>query len=176
MPRLIDGRAIADDRYTLLREAAALSDVPDGVPVIVPLSLWLERRGALIARGEAGVWLAPADHPGALADDLIRLPVIAIDFPQFTDGRGYSHARLLRDRYRYRGELRAIGDIQRDQLYYLAQCGFDAFLIPDSRDAQDALNGFADFSDGYQATSARTPWFRRRELADAPGDVRMPCG
>ena len=81
MPRLIKGRSIADDRYTLLREAAALSDVPDGVPVIVPLALWLERRGALVARGEAGVWLAPADHPGALVDDLGRLPVIAIDFP-----------------------------------------------------------------------------------------------
>ncbi len=67
-----------------------------------------------------------------------------------------------------RGELRAIGDIQRDQLYYLAQCGFDAFLIPDSRDADDALNGFADFSDGYQATSVRAPWFRRRQLATAP--------
>lgn len=174
MPRLIKSRSLADDRYMLLRDAAALSDVPDGLPVIVPLALWLERRGALIARGEAGVWLAPADHPGALAEDVARLPVIAIDFPQFTDGRGYSHARLLRDRYHYDGELRAIGDIGRDQLYYLAQCGFDAFLIPDSRDAQDALNGFADFSDGYQATSARTPWFRRRELAGAPGDIRMP--
>jgi uncharacterized protein (DUF934 family) len=130
----------------------------------------------LIARGEAGAWLAPADHPGALVEDLARLPVIAIDFPQFTDGRGYSHARQLRDRYRYGGELRAIGDIGRDQLYYLAQCGFDAFLIPDSRDAQDALNGFADFSDGYQATSARTPWFRRRRPAVASSDVSIPRG
>lgn len=176
MPRLIKGRSIADDRYTLLREAAALSDVPDGVPVIVSLALWLERRGALLARGEAGVWLAPADPLGALVEDLARLPVIAIDFPQFTDGRGYSRARELRDRYRYGGELRAIGDIGRDQLYYLAQCGFDAFLIPDSRDAQDALNGFADFSDGYQATSARTPWFRRRQPAVAADDVAMPRG
>lgn len=175
MPRLIRNCAIADDRYTLLREAAALTDMPDGVPVIVPLALWIERRGALIARGETGVWLAPADHPGALMEDLARLRVIAIDFPQFTDGRGYSHARLLRDRYRYTGELRAIGDIQRDQLYYLAQCGFDAFLIPDSRDADDALNGFADFSDGYQATATRAPWFRRRQLAATPGDVWMPC-
>jgi len=176
MPRLIKGRSIADDGYALLREAAALSDVPDGIPVIVPLMLWLERRAALVARGEAGVWLAPADDPGALAEDVNRLPVIAIDFPQFTDGRGYSLARQLRDRYRYGGELRAVGDIGRDQLYYLAQCGFDAFLIPDARDAQDALNGFADFSDGYQATSARTPWFRRRQPAVAGGDVSMPSG
>ena len=176
MPRLIKHRALADDRYVLLREAASLADVPDSVPVIVPLALWLERRAALIARGETGVWLAPADHPGALTDDIRWLPVIAVDFPQFTDGRGYSHARLLRERYGYPGELRAIGDIQRDQLYYLAQCGFDAFVIPDGRDAHDALNGFADFSDGYQATVTRAPWFRRRQLAaTTPGDVWFPC-
>jgi uncharacterized protein (DUF934 family) len=176
MPRLIKDRAVAEDRNRLLREAASLDDVPDGVPVIVPLSLWLERRSALIARGDAGVWLAPADHPGALADDVERIPVIAIDFPQFTDGRGYSHARLLRERYHYTGELRAIGDVGRDQLYYLSQCGFDAYAIPDDRDVEDARNAFADFSDGYQATTARAPWVRRRQAAATPGDVWVPCG
>ena len=65
MSRLIRNRTIVDDRYTLLREAASLADVPDGVPVIVPLALWMERRAALIARGEAGVWLAPGDDPTA---------------------------------------------------------------------------------------------------------------
>lgn len=175
MPQLIRNRALADDRYTLLRAAASLGDLPDGVPVIVPLALWLERRAALIARGETGVWLAPADDPAALTDDVHRLPLIAIDFPQFTDGRGYSHARLLRERYRFAGELRAIGDIQRDQLYYLAQCGFDAFAIPDTKDARDALNGFLDFSDGYQATATRVPWFHRRQHSAVPGDVWFPC-
>lgn len=174
MPRLIRNRAIVDDPYTLLRDAASLADIPDGSPVIVPLALWLSRRAALIARGEAGVWLAPAEHPAALADDVHRLPLIAIDFPQFTDGRGYSHARLLRERYRYAGELRAIGDIGRDQLYYLAQCGFDAFAIPDSRDAEEALRSFADFSDGYQATATRAPWFGRRHAVASPGDVWFP--
>ncbi len=175
MPQLIRNRSLVDDRYVLVRDAASLADLPDGVPVIVPLSFWLEWRGALIARGETGVWLAPADHPGALADDVERLPVIAIDFPQFTDGRGYSHGRLLRERYHYAGELRAIGDVARDQLYYLGQCGFDAFLIPDGRDAGAALSAFADFSDGYQSTTARAPWFRRRQAAATPGDVWFPC-
>ena len=175
MPRLIRNRAIVDDRYALLREAATLAEVPDGQPVIVPLALWLERRAALIARGEAGVWLAPTDPPGALAGDVHRLPVIAVDFPKFSDGRGYSHARMLRERYRYPGELRAIGDVQRDQLYYLAQCGFDAFEIPDSRDAEDALSGFVDFSDGYQATAIRSPWFRRRQRGALP-DMGFPPG
>jgi uncharacterized protein (DUF934 family) len=173
MPRLIRNREIVDDRYALLREAALLDPLLDGVPVIVPLALWRARRAALIARGEAGVWLAPADDPAALADDVHRLPVIAIEFPQFTDGRGYSHARLLRERHRYAGELRAIGDIQRDQLHYLEQCGFDAFLLADGKDVDDALNGFADFSDGYQATVTRTPWFHRRQRS--VNDVRSPC-
>jgi len=177
MPRLIKQRALAPEDYLLLRDARSLTDIPDAVRALVPLALWTERRGALIARGEIGVWLAPADDPSALAVDLPHLPVIAIDFPQFTDGRGYSLARLLRDRYRYVGELRAIGDVGRDQLYYLAQCGFDAFLIPDGRDAEAALASFNDFSDGYQATAARTPWFRRRQEAAAhPVDVPFPCG
>jgi uncharacterized protein (DUF934 family) len=174
MPRLIRNRTLVDDPYTLLREATSLADIPDGVPVIVPLTLWIERRAALIARGEAGVWLAPADDPRALADDVHRTPLIAIDFPRFTDGRGYSHARLLRERYRYRGELRAIGDIGRDQLYYLAQCGFDAFAIPDARNAEDALRGFADFANGYHAAAARMPWLARGR-ATATADNRFPC-
>ena len=175
MPRLIRNRALAEDRYTLLRDAATLADVPDGVPIIVPLALWSERRVALIARGETGVWFGPADDLGALAADVARLAVIAIDFPQFTDGRGYSHARLLRERFGYAGELRAIGDVGRDQLYYLAQCGFDAFAIPDGRDAAAAIAAFADFSDGYQATFSRTPWFRRRQVATAVANACVSC-
>ena len=174
MPQLIKSRALTDDGFTLVRDVAAPAELPDGVPVIVPLSLWLAHRGALIARGDVGVWLAPADHPGAIADDIERLQVIAIDFPQFTDGRGYSNARLLRERYHYEGELRAVGDIGRDQLYYLAQCGFDAFVIPEGRDARGALAAFADFSDGYQSTTARTPWFRRRHVATSRSDVALP--
>jgi uncharacterized protein (DUF934 family) len=173
MPRLISRHEIVEDRYALLREAATLDALPDGQPVIVPLALWVARRAALIARGEVGVLLAPADDPPVLADDVHRLPVIAIDFPAFTDGRGYSHARLLRERYRYAGELRAIGDIQRDQLYYLAQCGFDAFVIPDGKDAGDALHGLRDFSDGYQASATRVPWFHRRRAATV-GAVPFP--
>ena len=165
MPQLIKHRRLAHDDYVLVRDAASLADVPDGVAVIVPLALWLERRSAFVARGETGVWLAPTDDPASLVPDLLHLPLIGIDFPQFTDGRGYSHARLLRQRHHYRGELRAIGDVGRDQIYYLTQCGFDAFLIPDGRNAEDALAGFDDLSDGYQASATRTPWFRRRQAA-----------
>ena len=99
--------------------------------------------------------------------------MIAVNFPQFTDGRGYSTARLLRERYGWKGELRAIGDIQRDQLYYLSRCGFDAFLLNDGLDAaqgdslrsvQNALSAFNDFSEAYQTSADQpVPLFRRRE-------------
>ena len=171
MPQLIKRGVLVDDAYMLLREAGSLADLPEATPVIVPLSLWTIARAVLIARGDAGVWLASTDDPAALASDLRLLPVIAIDFPKFTDGRGYSIGRLLRERYAYRGELRAIGDIQRDQLYYLRQVGFDAFGVRDDKDAADALRAFRDFSDGYQVTAVRTPWFRRRAAQTPPGDA-----
>jgi len=143
MPKLIRERSIVDDGYALLRNATSIADLPDGVPVIVPLPLWIERRAALIARGEAGVWLAPADDPAALADDVHRLPVIAIDFPKLADHRGCSHARVLRDRFRYANELRAIGDVRRERLDDLVQCGFDAFAISDARVGADARPALA---------------------------------
>jgi len=169
MPQLIKDRALREDRWTLVREPEAA--LPAG-PAIVPLATWKAQREALLARGEVGVWLAPAEDPADLATDLARLPLVAVDFPQFTDGRGYSTARLLRQRYGFKGELRAIGDIQRDQLAYLVQCGFDAFAIRDGKDARDALAGLGDFSDGYQLTEARLPWFRRRAHAGVAGGSR----
>ena len=171
MPTLIRDRAVAEDRFALARDARTLDDVPAG-EVIVPLALWLARRAALIARGDAGVLLAPADDPAAIADDVARLPVIAIDFPAFTDGRGLSIARLLRERYRYRGELRAVGDVQRDQLFALTQCGFDAFLLKEGRDPVEALASFADFDSVYAPTTrAPQPWFRRRVAGAIDADL-----
>src|SRR4029453_5859341 len=90
MPRLIKRGAVIDDGYALLREAPSITDVPEATQVIVPLALWNAARAVLIARGDAGVWLAPSDDPAAIATDVKLIPVIAIDFPKFTDGRGYS--------------------------------------------------------------------------------------
>lgn len=107
--------------------------------------------------------LEPGDDPGALAGSLERLTVVAVNFPKFGDGRGYSIARLLRERYGYRGELRAVGQVARDHLYFMAQCGFDAFQLREGEDPQEALAAFNDFSEAYQASVARPqPLFRRR--------------
>jgi len=163
MPRLIKDGAIAEDSWTLLRDALAPSDLPAGVPTIVPLALWRIEHDALAARGEIAVWLKPDDDPESLADDVATLPLIAVDFPKFSDGRGYSIARLLREKHRFAGELRAIGDVLRDQLYYLRQCGFNAFAVRADKDLDDALKGLRDFSENYQATVERpVPLFRRR--------------
>src|SRR5687768_6259847 len=117
MPKLIKNQAVVDDSWTVLRDATSLADIPANGAVVVPLGLWLAHRDALLARGDVGVWLAPKDDPADLVPDLPALSVVAVDFPKFGDGRGYSIARLLRDRYGYRAELRAIGDVLRDQLY-----------------------------------------------------------
>jgi len=163
MPLLIKDRAVTADTWALLRTAASLADLPENGSVIVPLKLWLQQRVTLSARGNVGVWLAPTDDPAMLADDIATLPLIAVDFPQFTDGRGYSTARLLREKYAFKAELRAVGDVLRDQLYYLAASGFNAFALHADRDPQEALKAFGDFSDNYQATVAQPlPHFSRR--------------
>jgi uncharacterized protein (DUF934 family) len=131
--------------------------------VIVPFTLWRTQREALLAHdGRTGVWLEPSEDPADLAALPPLPPLIAVRFPLFNDGRGYSTARLLRERYGFRGELRAIGDVLRDQLFELARCGFDAFALRADQDAQAALAAFGDFSEAYQAAVDRGPLFARR--------------
>jgi uncharacterized protein (DUF934 family) len=109
------------------------------------------------------VVLQPTDDPRALAERLPGLKLIAVNFPKYGDGRGYSIARLLRERYGYKGELRAIGVVARDHLQLMAQCGFDSFQLREGEDAQAALAALGDFSEAYQATAAQpVPLFRRR--------------
>ena len=143
-----------------------LSRLPGG-PILVPLAVWKERRGELLARDEpVGVWLNADDEPAELAPDLERLPQIAVHFPKFSDGRGFSAGTLLRTRYGFRGELRAFGDVGRDHLFYLARCGFDVFRLGGQRDPLDALAAFGDFSLRYQGSvDDPVPLFRKRAAA-----------
>lgn len=128
--------------------------VPPEGERLVPLAQW---------NGEPGVLLGPADDPAALEGRFGVLSVIAIEFPHFTDGRGYSIARLLRERHGYKGEVRAVGEVLRDNLFYLSRCGFDSFEVSDASKLEEALEGLSDFSEGYQASVERPqPLFRRR--------------
>jgi len=163
MAQIIRHRAVIQDNWQLL-EQGSIGALPFSGDVIVPLDLWAAERDALSFRlGRVGVWLEADADPAAIAPDLARLEVIAVRFASFTDGRGYTLARLLRERYGYRGELRAIGDVQRDQLYYLSRCGFDAFALRADQNPQQALTAFNDFSEAYQVSVERPdPLFRRR--------------
>ena len=168
---LIKDRRRARDHWQWLEAGAdgAVTQLPESGNVIVPLAAWRASRGQLLARGSGiGVWLAGDDDPSELAPDLKHLNLIAVQFTSFTDGRGYSIARLLRQRYGWAGELRAIGDVQRDQLFYLARCGFDAFVMREGENVDEALAALDDFGEAYQAGVDRPlPLFRRRAQAPA---------
>ena len=156
------GAVVERDPWRFLEHDAA---IPATGAVAVPLAAWLAQREALLARNDpVGVWLEPDEDPARAAGDLQRLALVAIRFPRFTDGRGYSTATLLRGRHGFAGQLRAIGDVGRDQLYFLRRCGFDAFSLAPHRDPQAALEGLNAFSVSYQgAVDDPRPLFRRRE-------------
>ena len=142
---IIKNRQVVQDDWQVLKlqegETAESVSVPAG-KIIVPLKVW-QAQAVLRTRGDIGVWLASDERPEALKDDVAGLPVIAVDFPKFADGRGYSIAYNLRARLDYRGELRAIGDVLRDQLFYMQRVGFDAFATRPDRNIHDALKAEA---------------------------------
>jgi uncharacterized protein (DUF934 family) len=166
MAVLIKQRRVVADTWRLLKPGAdgALPAVPERGDAIVPLALWVARRADLLAYpGRLGVWLDSHEDPAAIAPDLGRFEVVAVNFPKFGDGRGYSIARLLRERHGYGGELRAIGEVARDLLFYMAGCGFDAFALREGENVEEAIAAFSDFSETYQASVAQPlPLFRRR--------------
>jgi len=157
MARLIkDGALVSDDWTRLGADVETDATLPAG-KLIVPLRLWETRRAELLARGEPlGIWLDSSEHPEAAADALAHVQLVAINFPVFSDGRGYSYARLLREKFGFAGELRAIGDVLRDQLFLLRRCGFDSFEIRADRDPADALASLGDFRHVYQSATVDT--------------------
>lgn len=170
MALIIKNREIVEDTWQVVRAAedGALPEIaalPAG-KVLVPLALWQAGRDALVAsrgKDELGVWLAPDSEPAEIAGDFDKIALIGIDFPVFRDGRGYSIARLLRERFGYQGELRAIGDVLRDQLRFYERCGFDAYALRADKDINDALKAFTEFTVQYQgAFDEPSPLFRRR--------------
>ena len=166
MATLIRDRRIVADSWRLLSRGPAgeLPELPAAGKVIVPLPLWLERREDFLAHpARIGLWLDSSEGPESVAGWVDRFPVIAVNFPKFGDGRGYSIARLLRERHGFKGELRAIGDVLLDHLYFMEQCGFNAFALREDQDPKAALSVFGTFSDGYQTSVLRpAPLFRRR--------------
>ena len=164
--KLTDGQfSLVEDPYT------HVSDDEDLVrgDLIISLTRFQSEGERLLSEGRAvGVRLEPAEEVEVLAYDLPRIAVVAVAFPKFNDGRAYTAARLLRERYGFKGEIRAIGDVLRDQFFFMQRCGFDTIQPKAGKysDAQleESLASLKDFSAPYQAAIDQPePLFRRAQ-------------
>lgn len=150
MPRrLLRDRQIVIDEWLYVAEAAAGA----GAPLIVTFDQWKMEPDTWIARGgPLGVVLSPAHKVEDLARDLENFSLVAAEFSGPGEGRGYTQARLLRERWNFKGELRATGYVHRDQLFFMARCGFNSFELPEA-DIEDAYGAFSTFSAAYQPSN-----------------------
>lgn len=166
MAILINTTEKIPDHWTLIQSASGpeVFSALRGRKALLPLELFLSDEEAAAAQFSAiGVWLDSHQTLDKLEDRLSSLPIIALNFPVFSDGRAYSLARRLRRDLGYTGEIRAIGDVLRDQLCFLERCGFDSFALRSDQDPDECLKAFNDFSTSYTATAVNdTPLFRRR--------------
>ena len=145
---LIKDGQLVDDAFVYIDDDATL---PADGAVIVTLERWQSSRAALLQRAEpVGLRLRSDQPPELIGSGLEKLAVVALEFPAFRDGRAYSYARLLRDKYDYRGELRAIGDVLLEQLHFMVRTGIDAFEIQSEDPKGDFEIAAADFSVWYQ--------------------------
>ena len=159
MPRrLLRDRQIVADEWLYSAEAAGNALAP----LIVTVAEWLNDRETWLARGSRlGLQIAPAHKLESLVQDLGFFTLIAAEFPGPADGRGYTQGRLLRERFDFKGELRATGYVRRDQLFFLARCGFNSFELPEA-DIEDAMSALSTFSAAYQPSNDRGLKFKLR--------------
>lgn len=150
---LIKNGAAADDSWTT---ALTPDELGNTGPLIVTLELWQAHRERLLGRnGPLGIRLASNQAPDLIAGDLHRLDLVALEFPKFADGRAYSHARLLRERHGFDGELRAVGNVLRDQLLFMVRCGFDSFEVADDRPLDGWEAALSEIDIVYQPAADR---------------------
>lgn len=166
MPEIItqDG-SIKQDNWVLVSrpEEGETLALPEDQPALIPMDIWLDDPAAFKHEPGLGIWLESHDEPERLEGVVNELPLIAVNFPKFSDGRGYSTARLLRERLGYRNELRAVGDVLLDQLQFMKRCGFDSYALRPDKDINKAARCLNFFSQAYQAaTDTDIPLFRRR--------------
>lgn len=165
MPKLIKDKQVVEDLWQLVEDKSIddAANLPEG-DILIPLQVWLSCKDKLSdSSNSIAVWLDSDEHPSELIEDSESIAFIAINFPVFADGRGYSYATLLRQRYNYQGEIRAIGDVLRDQLFYMRRCGFDTFVMREQDRSDEALESLNDFNDTYQSSASNPqPLFQRR--------------
>jgi uncharacterized protein (DUF934 family) len=158
--QIIKDREIVEDNWTHLDDEAELA----AGNISVSLARWQEQHETLAHHeGGLGIRLSGDDPLDEIVPDLEHFSLVVLLFPAFTDGRCYSYARLLRDRYGFKGEIRAQGDVLYDQLFYMSQCGINSFELANPNRLTNAIKAFDDFSESYQTTALRPePLYRRR--------------
>jgi uncharacterized protein (DUF934 family) len=158
MRHILRQREWVEDNWRYLGEPAGEQD-----PLVVPFKEFranLDRwRGYA---GPLGVRVSPADKVEELAEDLARLGVVVVEFPTFSDGRGYSHGRVLRTRLKFDGELRATGVVKQDHIFFLARCGYDSFELAVDENVEEATRALQRFTVAYQPGAACVPIQRQR--------------
>jgi uncharacterized protein (DUF934 family) len=147
---IIKDQHISENNWQFIADDAPLADGD----ITVTLQRWTQDKAQLMKRSaKVGVRLAPVDLVDALSDDLSSISLIELNFPAFTDGRSFSQARLLRSRYGYLGEIRAVGNYMPDQVFYLHRVGVNAFEFNSAKDIDLAMSAVNDFSVRYQPST-----------------------
>jgi len=160
--KVINNRQIVDDSWQAIDDESNIKQLPDN-KIIISLAFWNKHKQSLTARDDAlGITLNPEDDVAEIAADLSSFALVVLQFPAFRDGRAYSQARNLRLHYDYQGEIRASGNVLRDQLAFMERVGFNSFEIDDHQDINDAINGFDEIEVKYQASSDESlPLYKR---------------
>ena len=150
MKALVKHGKLVDDPFVRIGDDESL---PDSGAILVSADRWQRDRSVLLDRGAPiGILLKSDQSPEAIAGDLERFVIVALEFPQFRDGRAYSYARMLRERFGFQGEIRAVGDVLMDQLHFMLRTGFDAFELGGEDPVATFEAAKADFTVWYQPT------------------------
>jgi len=159
---LVKGRTVVQDRWQHLEDADPL---PLSGPVTISWARWTAERDTINrAPAELGVRLPNTVTTAEIGAEAAKFGLIAVAFPSFSDGRAFSQARILRDRYGYIGEIRATGNVLRDQLQFMQRCGIDAFEMPERALEENWLAAFDEFDVFYQPAEDNRPWIARQRL------------
>ena len=171
MAEILKNGQAHNDNWQVLRPEVDADFGTVNVPAgqwLVPFALWQAQSTSLKSRNDIGVWLSPEDDLTAVAAEFAAWPLVAIDFPKFTDGRGYSIAWRLRNNHKYTGELRAIGNVLVDQLFFMLRVGFDTLALDPKVSTEAALKHLTPFPDTYQgSTDNPAPLFRQVDRVSA---------
>jgi uncharacterized protein (DUF934 family) len=160
MQKLINQTSEIENSWNLISDDEGDFSQPD---IMIPASYWLANQAEFNDRNDVAIWFAGNDNVAEFEGKLDQFSVIGVNFPAFADGRGYSIAHLLIERQNYKGELRAIGDVLIDQLFFMKRCGFNSYLLKEGLEPSVAIGYFETFSEPYQlAVDIKDPIFRRK--------------